>query len=210
MLRHALPKILEGSVVPLAAFALGIRLWGETGAVISGLAVALALFGWRLSRGHRPTIFLLGSIGLLVQRSIVALWTGDLTAYLIQPSIIDLLTAAFFVGSVLLRRPFVGRLAADLFPIPDDVRARPRFRRTFARLTIAWAGVALANGAVQLWAVLFGTIDVYLAAKAFLLLGTVVPAVLVTVVAGRRLVVDLHHIARQDTAADAAAAPVGA
>jgi hypothetical protein len=50
-----------------------------------------------------------------------------------------------FLVSARTMRPFVGRVAADFFPIPPEVAGRAPVQRLFRNLTVLWAGVHLAG-----------------------------------------------------------------
>src|SRR6185503_3164684 len=47
--------------------------------------------------------------------------------------------ALAFAGSVLLKRPLIGYIAAPLYHIPGGWREDPRVRRPFAEASLAWA-----------------------------------------------------------------------
>ncbi len=85
---------------------------------------------------------MLGTLGLVV-RTIVGLASGSMFAYFLQPLATTVALGAVFLGSVLIDRPVISRLAHDFCPIAPEVASRPAIVLLFVGLTILWAGVHL-------------------------------------------------------------------
>ena len=149
--RHALPHVLEGSVLPVALFYGGLKLLGLHGALGAALAWAYAALGWRLARRQRVPGLLLLSVAGLTARTAVALATGSVLVYFLQPALGTVLAALAFLISVPLRRPLAQRLATDFLPLPERLLTHPLVHRFFLRISLLWALVLLANAGVGLW-----------------------------------------------------------
>ena len=53
--------------------------------------------------------------------------------------------------SLATARPVVARLAADFYPMDEDIAKRPRVQRLFWRLTLLWAVVCLVKALATIW-----------------------------------------------------------
>src|SRR5256885_16974806 len=85
--RHALPHVLEASLIPLGLFYLSMWLIGVWGA----LGVALlwsygALLRRVITRRRVPGILVLGSLALTM-RTVVAMISGSVVVYFLQPTL---------------------------------------------------------------------------------------------------------------------------
>ncbi len=148
--RHALPHVVEGTLVPVALFYGGLRLVGPVGAVLAALAWTYAALLRRAILGRRiPGLLALGALGLTV-RTGVSLATGSLFVYFLQPTIGTVATAIAFLLSIPTGRPLAERLARDFVPLPPSAIAHPVVRRLFVRISLLWALVLLANAAITI------------------------------------------------------------
>jgi hypothetical protein len=151
IVRHAVPRILEGTVVPLALFYGGLQLIGLGGALVAALLWCHSALAWRLlTRRSVSALLILGAVGLTA-RSLVALVTGSVFVYFLQPSLGTLLVGFVFLVSVPAGRPLAERLAADFVPLPEHVVGAPSVRRIFRRISLLWGLVNIINAAVTLW-----------------------------------------------------------
>jgi uncharacterized membrane protein len=119
--------------------------------------------------------------GALTLRTIVALATGSTFIYFLQPVMGTVLMAGIFLGSLLFGQPLVGRLAHDFWPLAPEVASHPAVLRLFRSLTILWACVNLAIGAVTLVLLLTLPVEGFVPAKTlsgYIITGT---GVLVTI-----------------------------
>jgi hypothetical protein len=163
--RHALPNVLEGTVIPVSVFFVTLHLVGAWGALVAGLAWAYGAIGWRLVRRRRiPGILLLGT-ATLTARTVVAFATGSVFVYFLQPTLGTALVAAAFLVSVPIGRPLAERLARDFCPLPPGLLANGHVRRFFLRVSLLWAFTGLANVAVTLWLLLSQSIGTFVIAK---------------------------------------------
>jgi hypothetical protein len=149
--RHAVPRFVEGSLIPLALFVVCLRLFGVWGAMTAGLLWVYSAIIVRLTLRKRvPGILLLGAV-TLTARTVIALASGSVLVYFLQPSLGTVLVALAFLLSVPLNRPLAGRLADDFCPLPTDVRANAHVRHFFRQISLLWAFAQISNAAITIW-----------------------------------------------------------
>src|SRR5918996_5931692 len=163
--RHAVPHVVEGTIIPLGLFLLMLRFVGVWGAVLIGLGWTYTAVARRLlTRRPVPGILVLGAI-TLTARTVVAMVSGSVVVYFLQPTLGTALVAGAFLLSVPLGRPLAQRLARDFCPIPEDVLANTHVQQFFLRITLLWAVTQLANAAVTIWLLLSQSVATFLLAK---------------------------------------------
>ncbi|MFB3737950.1 MAG: VC0807 family protein [Candidatus Velamenicoccus archaeovorus] len=149
--RHAIPHVLEGTLVPLALFYGALWVVGVWGALIATLAWSYGALLRRLVLRRRiPGLLVLGTAAITV-RTISALATGSVFIYFLQPTLGTVVVALAFLLSVPAGRPLAERLAGDFVVLPPALAAHPVVRRLFLRITLLWAFTLLANAGVTLW-----------------------------------------------------------
>lgn len=160
--RQAAPKLLEGVVAPLAVFYAALALLGLKGALIAAVTWVYAGVGWRLVRRIPvPGTMILAIIAITV-RALLGFWTGSAVIYFLQPELGTICISMVFLASVRFNRPLVQKLTLDYIHLPSAVLKHERVRRFFARITLLWAFVLLANSAVSIWLLLHESIGTYL------------------------------------------------
>lgn len=127
-----------------------------------------------------PAILTLATLGLTV-RTAVGLLSGSTFVYFLQPVASTVALAGAFLGSVLIGRPIVARLANDFCPLAPEVASRPAVVRLFAGLTVLWAGVHLLTAATTLGLLVRLPVTAFVAFKTLAFLGITVAAVIVTI-----------------------------
>lgn len=163
--RHALPHVVEASLIPLGLFYLTMWTLGVWGALGAALAWSYGAIAWRLATGRRvPGVLLLGAAGLTA-RTVVAVASRSAFVYFLQPSLGTVLVAGTFLMSVPAGRPLAEKLAADFCPLPSAFAGQPRVRAFFARISVLWGFVFLANAATTIWLLMSQSVGVYLLAK---------------------------------------------
>ncbi len=168
--RHAVPRFVEGTLVPLVLFFVGLRIIGVWGAMLAGIAWVYTAIILRLCLRRRvPGILLLGAL-TLTARTIVALLAHSVVVYFLQPSLATLLVATAFLLSVPLNQPLAGRLAADFCPLPNEMHANTHVRRFFRQISLLWAFAQTANAGITIWLLFSQSVGV------FVLLRTIVSA----------------------------------
>jgi hypothetical protein len=132
-----------------------------------------------------PGILLLASV-TLTARTVVAMASGSVVVYFLQPTLGTALVAGAFLLSVPLRRPLAERLARDFCPIPSGVLAHAPVRRFFLQISLLWAFTQLANATVTLWLLLSQSLATFLVAKTLVSWGLTGGAILVSTLWFRR------------------------
>jgi hypothetical protein len=151
VVRHALPRFVEGTVVPVALFLIGLHVLGVWGAMTAGLAWVYSAIAVRLwLRRPVPGILALGAV-TLTARTVVAIASRSVVVYFLQPSLGTMLVAAAFLLSVPLDRPLAGRLAADFCPLSHEMHTNAHVRRFFRHISLLWAFVQTANAGITIW-----------------------------------------------------------
>jgi intracellular septation protein A len=163
--RHALPNLVEGSLVPLAVFYGALWLVGIWGGLIAALAWSYVAIARRVVlRRPVPALLVLGAVGLTARTAVAAI-SGSVFVYFLQPTLTTVLIAGVFLVSVPAGRPLAERLAGDFCPLPDAFVGSVPVRRFFARITVLWAFVQLANAALSIWLLVSQPVGTYYVAK---------------------------------------------
>jgi hypothetical protein len=186
--RHALPNVLEATMIPSALLYTAIAV---TGSVWPG---AIAAFLWGLGRlaargvkGRRiPGILIIAVVGLTM-RTAVAMVSGSTFLYFLQPIVTTFVVSGLFLFSLRHERPLVARLAEDFCPLTPEITSRARVKQLFRRLTVLWCGVNAINGMVALWLLTHVNAQTYVATKTGAAALVTYSAVAVTVVAAIRV-----------------------
>jgi uncharacterized membrane protein len=181
IVRRSVPNLLEATVVPLGIFYLALRLTGMVGAVGLGLAWCYGAVARRALRRERiPGILLVGA-ALMTARTIVALATGSMFLYFLQPTLGTVAVAGAFLVSVPLRRPLAARLADDFCPLPSGFAGHPHVARFFRNISLLWAFVYLSNAALTTWLLLSQPVERYVWLKSLVSWGLTGTAIAVSI-----------------------------
>ena len=179
--RHALPNVIECTLIPTLIFSVGLQVSGFVVASVAALAWAYAMLARRLSRRERiPGLLMLTTLGLSV-RTAVAVASGSAFVYFLQPITATAAVGLTFLVTSVTRNPLVDRLAKDFCPLDAETAARPGVKRLFRRLTVLWAGVNLVNASVTCWLLLTQPVSVFVAVKPLAALTVTWTGVLATV-----------------------------
>jgi hypothetical protein len=153
VVRRAAPRLVRDGFGPLAVFFLGWKLVGLT----TGIALAV-LFGLSVyvheRRQGRPAAVVRLALVLVAIRATVGLSSGSASVYLAQEIGIDTLLSCVVLGSLATERPFASWFAADVYPLPPQVRASSEFMRPIRTITVVWGLYFLARALVRLAALL--------------------------------------------------------
>lgn len=175
--RHALPNLVEATVVPLLVFYAALWLVGVWGGLVGALVWSYTAIVRRVVTGRPvPGLLVLGVVGLTA-RTVVAALSGSVFVYFLQPTLTTVLIAGVFLASVPAGRPIAQRLAGDFCPLPATFIGSPPVRRFFARITLLWAFVQLANAAVSIWLLITQPVGTYVLAKSVTSWGLTIAAV---------------------------------
>jgi hypothetical protein len=153
-LRHSLPALIEGVVGPFAVFYVLLLVTGMKGALIGGLVWCYAAMARHLVRRRRPPGTVVLGAAILTARTAIAFATGSTFLYFAQPMLGTALVALLFLGTGLIRRPLVEKLARDFCPLDPSVLARPAVRRFFLQISVLWGAVLLTNAGLVFWLLL--------------------------------------------------------
>ncbi len=163
--RHALPQLLESTLIPLAVFYVVLWTAGVWGALIGALVWSYAALIRRLATGREvPGLLILGVLGLTV-RTVIAIATGSVFVYFLQPTIGLVVVSAAFLMSLTHGMPLAQRLAADFIPMSPEMIRRPAVRWFFLRVSLLWGLVFLGNAAATFWLLFSQPVATFLVAK---------------------------------------------
>ena len=179
--RHAAPRFLEGTLVPVALFMIGLHVLGTSGAMIAGLVWVYAAMIVRLClRRPIPGILLIGAL-TITARTAIALASHSVVVYFLQPSLAGMLVATAFLLSVPLDRPLAGRLALDFCPLPIEMRANTHVRRFFRQITLLWAFAQAANAGITIWLLFSQSLGTFVVLRALVSTTVTVAAIAASV-----------------------------
>lgn len=182
--RRSLPNLVEATLVPTALLYAGLAVHSVDLGLVAALLWAGGMLAWRARTGRRISGLLgLAALGLMV-RTAVALGTGSVFWYFLQPVVATLVVGAAFFVSACTTRPLVARLALDFCPVRAEITERSRVRGMFRQMSLLWGAVNLLNGLLTLWLLLTMSTGHFLAAKSVTALGITWAAVGVTVLWG--------------------------
>ncbi|HEY5025292.1 MAG TPA: VC0807 family protein [Acidimicrobiales bacterium] len=161
IVRHALPALLESTIVPGALFYLVLLLDGFHGALIAALSWSFLALGRRLVGGHKVPAVLVLSVVLVSARTVVAYATGSAFLYFVQPTASTFLVAVLFLVTAVARRPIIEKLARDFCPLDPEMFARPFVRRFFLRLSLLWFVVLATQAGFVMWLLLESSVRTF-------------------------------------------------
>jgi hypothetical protein len=179
--RHAIPRVVESTIVPLGLFLLGLHLIGVWGAMFAGLGWAYSAIAVRLVLGRPvPGILAIGAITLTV-RTVIAFASHSAVVYFLQPSLGTIAVSAAFLLSVPFDRPLAGRLAADFCPLSREVHGNRHMRAFFRRISLLWAAAQAANAGLTLWLLFSQSLSTFVLFRSVVSAGTTITAIAISV-----------------------------
>ena len=168
VLRHALPNVIEGKLIPLLLFVGFLELAGTMWALLIALAWSVATVTYRKATNRRvPGLIVLSTVALLA-RTIAALATGSMVIYFLQPTVSTVLVGLAFMISVPLGNPLAQKLAYDVFPFDDATKSHPLVRQFFVRLSAIWAVTSMVNASITVWLLLTQSVTTFVLVKSVL------------------------------------------
>ena len=175
--RHAAPRFVEGTLIPLAIFLIGLRVLGLWYAMTAGLVWVYGLMAFRLLTHRRvPGILMIGAV-TLTARTVIALAAHSVVVYFLQPSLGTALIGTVFLLSAVFDRPLVGRLAADFCPLPPEVHGNAHVRRFFRQVSLLWAFAQLANAGITIWLLFSQSVGMFVVLRSVVSLSVTVLAI---------------------------------
>lgn len=165
LLRQGMPSILEGTIAPLAIFYAALWAVGMWGALIAALSWSYLAIARRVFRKERiPGLVILSAMALTF-RTALAMATGSVFVYFLQPSLGTAVLGLAFLASMSSGQPLVQRLARDFLPVSPDFFTNPFVRRFFMRISLLWAMVMLGNAAVTTWMLFELPVSIFVISK---------------------------------------------
>jgi uncharacterized membrane protein len=155
-------QLLENTIAPVVVFYVALVTMGHTWAFASALGLCYLTLGVRLVRRKPIPAMLLVGVVLMTARAVIALATGSIFLYFLQPSLGNFAIGALFLGTVAIGRPLVARLAGEFCGFPDEMVKHHRLRTFFRQVSLIWAVVFCLNGAVAIWMLVSVPIGQYL------------------------------------------------
>jgi hypothetical protein len=142
--------LLEAVVVPTVLLAILLHVIGTTRSILVavGWCVSVLAFRWLMDR-RVPGTLLLGSAALAVKATI-ALASGSILVYLLQPVLGSVVMALLFLGSAAFGRPITMRLARDFVHVPAHILDKRGVRRMFTEVAVIWGFSRLVDVALNL------------------------------------------------------------
>lgn len=168
VVRHALPNLVEGKLVPVALFVGFLELLGNVPALLIALAWSLGSLSLRRLTGRTVSGLIVLSAVALAARTIAAVATGSMLVYFLQPTITTVFVGMAFLASVRMGTPLAQKLAFDLLPFDDATKDHPLVRQFFVRLSVFWAFTSLVNAAITFWLLLSASTTTFVLVKSLL------------------------------------------
>ena len=178
--RRSLPALIEATVVPAILFYVFLMTVGPTAAMLAALVWSYGAVVRRLIRhGRIPAILTLAVLSLTL-RTAIGIMSGTFI-YFLQPIAATLALAGVFLGSLLLDRPIIARLAHEFCPLSPEISSRPAIVRLFTGLTVLWAGVHLLTAATTFGLLVSLPTTTFVLLKTLVSLGVTIGAITLTV-----------------------------
>ncbi|WP_163505764.1 VC0807 family protein [Fodinicola acaciae] len=162
MMHHAVPHLLESTLIPLGLFYVVLTTIGLDSAMWAALGWAGAAIGVRAIRRRPVPAVLVLTTTLLLARTVLGLMTDSAFLYFLQPTLQNFLLALAFAATAVLGRPLLAKLADDFCAFPGALTSRPGVQRFFRQVSMLWALVFVANGLGTLWILAKETVGDYL------------------------------------------------
>jgi hypothetical protein len=187
IVRHLACSLLVATVIPSVVFYLSLIIGDVWVALGAALAWCYGAMIWRLRTNRRCSALLWITAGGLTAKTILSIATGSTFIYFLQPAMTDTVIAVLFLLSLRGARPVVARLAADFYPMTEEVASRPRVQRLFSHLTLMWALLCLCQAGVTVWLLLSTSLDTFVAARTGVTIGFALTGAAATVVFAARI-----------------------
>ena len=168
VVRHALPNVIEGKIIPLVLFVGFLELLGNVWALLVALGWSLGAVGYRKATRRRVPGLIVLSTAALIAKTIAALATGSMVIYFLQPTVTTVVVGFTFLVSVSMKNPLAQKLAYDVFPFDDKTKEHPLMRQFFVRLSVFWSFTSLVNASITVWLLFTQSITTFVLVKSVL------------------------------------------
>jgi hypothetical protein len=183
IIKHLALSLLMANVIPSLLFFLCLRAGNVWTALIAALVWCYGAMAWRIGTKRPVSGLLLISMIGLTAKTVLAVASGSTFVYFLQPAVTDGVVATLFLLSLATARPVVARLAADFYPMNDDVAGRPAIQKLFWRLTLFWATLCFAKSIVTVFMLENMSTVTFVEAKSIFVLAVVIGGTAVTLAA---------------------------
>ena len=179
--RRSGPHLIEATVIPAVLFYACLMALGLGAAYVAALGWCYAAL-FRRVLGDRPVppLLVLGAIGITL-KTVVAVVSSSSFLYFFQPILGTVAMACVFLGSIVIGRPLIGRLAFEFWPITPEEAARVGVQRLFRNLTLLWAAANFASAALTMSLLLALPLGAFLPVKQVASFGLTAGTVFITV-----------------------------
>lgn len=159
---EAFRQVFFGAIVPFALFYQARERVSLTAAIIATTlwSIGVILHTWRTRR--RFDMLTAGSLFFLFFTAAVGIVSQDATLYLALPVIEQSCLTLALVGSVAIRRPIFGLLAAQFSNVAPDIAGHTTWRRAFNVVTLLWAAGTIIRMAIRLGLLYTAGVDLFL------------------------------------------------
>jgi hypothetical protein len=181
IVRHATPQVVDGMVMPMVAFYIGLVFAGVWGGLIGAMVWSYIGVGRRMISGRMSGLILLAAVSVTVRMVVTAL-SGNVQIYFLGPAIGEAALGLAFLASSYRGVPLAERLAGDFVPFGTDAA---EMRAAFRRLTLLWAAVFVVHAGIGIWMLYTESLQVYVAARTGVAIGVKALAVAASVLVFR-------------------------
>lgn len=168
VVRHVCVSLLTANIIPTVLFYLFLVAGNLWMALVAAMTWCYGAVAWRVGTRRRTSAMLWITLVGLTAKTVLALASGSTFIYFLQPALADAAVALVFLVSLITAQPIVARLAADFYPMDQDLACRPRVQRLFWRLTLLWAAICAVKAVVALWLLEALSTNAFVAAKTVL------------------------------------------
>jgi hypothetical protein len=187
IIKHLALSLLMANVIPSILFFLCLRAGNVWTALVAALVWCYGAMAWRIGTKRPISGLLLISMIGLTAKTVLAVASGSTFVYFLQPAVTDGIVATLFLVSLATARPIVARLAADFYPMNDDVAGRPAIQKLFWRLTLFWSTLCFAKSIATVFMLENMSTVTFVEAKSIFVLAVVIGGTAVTLTAAVRV-----------------------
>ncbi len=187
VVRHIATNIAISTVIPSMLFyacMVAGNIWWALTAALTWCYGALVV---RICTRRRTSGLLWLTIISLTAKTALAFASGSTFIYFLQPALMETAAALAFLGSLVTARPLVARLAADFYPMDEELAARPRIQSLFRQLTLLWGLLCGAKAIVTLWLLQSASVTTFVAVKSVLSPTTAIVGASLTILLAARV-----------------------
>lgn len=161
ILLGGLPGTLREGALPIAAFYVGLKVFG-LGAGMAGAAAASIVVYILERKAGRDGLMVRLSLAFVAVQTLVGLLSSSATAYLATPVLANFVWGLAFLGSAAVRRPLAGVLARAWYPFPPEFRETDMFKHVYGVESVVWGLYLLARSVLRLVILLDAGVGAYL------------------------------------------------